>query len=53
MVMTDTGEPNLIIPRKSRQIIVDGYLFSMDIYSLETETFWSLEVVDHEGTSHL
>ena len=51
--MTDTDEPNLVTSGKSKRIIVDGYPFSIDIYRLEADTSWSLEVVDHEGTSHV
>lgn len=50
--MTDT-EPNVVTSSKSQRVVVDGYLFSIEIYRLETDKTWTLEVVDHEGTSHV
>jgi hypothetical protein len=47
------AEPNLVTTSKSQEIVVDGYPFSIEIYRLGTEKTWSLEVVDHEGTSHV
>ena len=32
---------------------MDGYPFSIQIYRLEKDKTWTLEVVDHEGTSHV
>ena len=46
-------EPNLVTSSKSQRIVVDGYPFSIEIYKLEEENRWTLEVVDHEGTSHV
>ncbi|OAN68070.1 hypothetical protein A8B83_18930 [Rhodobacteraceae bacterium EhC02] len=51
--MTDYQDPNLVTSDKSQRVLVDGYPFSIQIYRLETEKAWSLEVVDHEGTSHV
>jgi predicted RNA-binding protein with PUA domain len=48
-----TDEPNLITSGKSQRVVVDGYIFDIQIYRLETEKTWTLEVVDHEGTSHV
>ena len=50
--MTD-DVPNLVTSSKSQRVIVDGYPFSIEIYRLETDKAWTLEVVDHEGTSHV
>jgi hypothetical protein len=50
--MTD-DEPNMITSSKSQRVAVDGYVFSIEIYRLETDSTWILEVVDHEGTSHV
>ena len=36
-----------------KKIVVDGYPFSIDIFRLETDTTWTLEVVDHNNTSHV
>ena len=46
-------EPNLITSSKSQQVSVDGYPFSIEIYRLEDQSEWSLEVVDFENTSHV
>jgi len=46
-------EPNLITSSKSQQVTVDGYPFSIEIYRLEDQSEWSLEVVDFENTSHV
>ncbi len=46
-------EPNLVTSGKSQHIVVDGYPFSIEIYRLENEKTWTLEVVDHENTSHV
>ncbi|MGM0740164.1 MAG: hypothetical protein ACQEVT_01135 [Pseudomonadota bacterium] len=51
--MIDDNEPTLVTSDKSQRILVDGYLFSIEIIRLETEQTWTLEVVDHEGTSHV
>ena len=46
-------EPNLVTSPKSQHIHIDGYPFSIEIYRLEGEPSWSLEVVDHDNTSHV
>lgn len=46
-------EPNIVASGKSQRVVVDGYAFSIEIYRLETDETWVLEVVDHEGTSHV
>ena len=38
---------------KSQKIIIDGLPFSIEIYRLENDTAWTLEVVDKENTSHV
>lgn len=50
--MTDE-EPNLVTSGKSCRIVVDGCEFSIDIYRLENDTAWTLEVIDHRNTSHV
>lgn len=50
--MTD-NEPDLVTSIKSQRIVVDGYPFAIEIHRLETDKTWTLEVVDHEGTSHV
>ena len=51
--MIEDDEPNLVTSGKSQRVVIDGYPFSLDIYRLETDQAWTLEVVDHEGTSHV
>ena len=46
-------ELNLITSSKSQHVTVDGYPFSIEIYRLEDQSEWSLEVVDFENTSHV
>ena len=46
-------EPNLVSSRKSLRVIIDGYPFSIEIYRLEIEQEWTLDIVDHVGTSHV
>jgi len=45
------SDPNLVISGLSRQVSVEGHEFQIDIYRIETEPKWSIEVVDEEGTS--
>lgn len=49
----DDEEPNVVTSGKSKTIVVDGYSFSIEIYRLEGDKTWILEVIDHEGTSHV
>jgi hypothetical protein len=51
--MIEDDEPNLVRSEKSKRIVVDDYPFSIDIFRLETDKTWTLEVVDHKGTSHV
>ncbi|WP_320203805.1 hypothetical protein [Agrobacterium rosae] len=51
--MNEDDEPNLVSSGKSKMIVVDGYPFSINIFRLETDTTWTLEVVDHNNTSHV
>lgn len=44
-------EPNLVTSGLSRKITRDGISVEVGIYRLETETGWSLEVVNAAGTS--
>ena len=50
--MTD-DEPNIVTSGKSQKITIDGLPFSIEIYRLEGDTTWTLEVVDKENTSHV
>ncbi|WP_252193281.1 hypothetical protein, partial [Rhizobium sp. CSW-27] len=51
--MIEDDEPNLVTSGKSKRIVVDGYPFSIDIFRLETDKTWTLEVIDHQNTSHV
>jgi len=46
-------EPNIVTSGKSQRVVIDDYPFSIEIYRLETDRTWTLEVVDHKGTSHV
>lgn len=46
--MTD---PNIIHSGQSREITVDGHTLKIEIYRLEHESKWSLEVVDEDRNS--
>lgn len=50
--MTENDDPNLVHSSKSLAVVIDGYRFQIDIYRLETDSHWTLEVIDHLGTSH-
>jgi len=45
------SDPNIINSGLSRRVTVEGYNFSIEIYKLENDLKWMLEVVDEEGTS--
>jgi TolB-like protein len=46
-------EPVIVDSGLSQEIEVDGYTFEINIYRLEEETTWTLEVVDEDNTSHV
>ena len=46
-------ETNLVQSNRSQRVVVDGYPFSIEIYRLEVDKTWTLEVVDRESTSHV
>lgn len=43
--------PNIVNSGLSRRITIDGIDLDVQIYRLEDDPAWSLEVVNHEGTS--
>ena len=45
------ADPNIVYSGLSRKIVVDGLDFRVEIYRLEHEPGWSLEVIDKDGTS--
>jgi hypothetical protein len=50
--MTD-NDPNLVISSASQKVLVDGQPSSIEIFRLEHEELWTLEVIDRDGTSHV
>ncbi|MDI5986018.1 hypothetical protein QLQ85_14565 [Halomonas sp. M4R5S39] len=46
-------EPELIQSPLSQSITRDGHTLRVDIYRLEDETDWLLEVVNEDGTSNV
>ncbi len=46
-------EPNLVTSGKSMHVIIDGFPFSIEIFRLEQDRAWTLEVIDQDGTSHV
>lgn len=51
--MTAGDGPNIITSGKSKRVVIEDCQFSVDIYRLETDADWTLEVVDPEGTHHV
>ncbi len=45
------AEPNIVYSGLSRKIVVGGLDFRVEIYRLEHEPHWALEVIDKDGTS--
>ncbi|MFN7089218.1 MAG: hypothetical protein ACK4P4_01510 [Allorhizobium sp.] len=46
-------EPNLVTSGKSTRVVIDGYSFSIDIFRMENDATWTLEVIDQQNTSHV
>lgn len=44
-------EPNIVYSGLSRRVRVDNLELRIEIYRLEDDPLWALEVVDTEGTS--
>jgi len=47
------ADPNIVYSGLSWKIVVGGLDFRVDIYRLEHEPGWSLEVIDKNGTSNV
>ena len=43
----------LVISELSQELEEGGYIFDVQIYRLEEDSGWTLEVVDEDGTSHV
>lgn len=46
-------EPDLVFSSKCGPIHIGGYKFGVEIYRLEDEPQWTLEVIDEENASHV
>jgi hypothetical protein len=44
-------DPNIVDSGLSQRITVDGHELKIEIYRLEHDTQWSLEIVDEDDTS--
>jgi len=51
--MRTEPEPQLIQSPLSQAITREGHILQVDIYRLEEEVDWVLEVVNETGTSHV
>jgi uncharacterized protein len=51
MESRDMTDPNIVISGLSKRVTVEGEILSIEIYRLEEQNFWTLEVVDSTGTS--
>ena len=45
------ADPNLVTSGRSQRMIVDGQEVQIEIYRLETQQTWTLELVDERGIS--
>jgi hypothetical protein len=45
------ADPNIVNSGLSKRTTVEGSTYEIEIYRLETDATWILEVVDKEGTS--
>ena len=52
-MIDDDDEPNIVTSGKRQSVMIDGLRFQIEIYRLETDSTWTLEVVDPENTSHV
>ena len=44
-------DPNIVSSGLSQRTTIEGHEFQIEIYRLEADAVWTLEVVDEEGTS--
>jgi len=45
------SDPNLVFSGAGQEVIVEGEPFRIEIFRLERDDEWTLEVVDENGTS--
>lgn len=50
---TDPDESKLILSELCQAVMVDGHRFEIEIYRLEEQDRWTLEVIDFEGSSYV
>ena len=46
-------DPVVIESRLSQDIEVEGYSFEINIFRLDEESTWTLEVIDQDNASHI
>jgi len=46
-------DPVLVHSGLSQELEVDGFVFEINIFRLEEESAWTLEVVDEDNSSHV
>ena len=46
-------DPVLVTSNLPQRLEEDGHVFEINIFRLEDEERWTLEVVDRDGTSHV
>jgi len=51
--MNDNDDPNIVTSGKSARVTVDGLPFWIQIFRIEGDKNWTLEVVDTDNTSHV
>lgn len=52
--MTDDDDvPYLVKSSLSQDVLVDGFLFHIEVYRLVVDEKWSLKIVDNEGNNHI
>lgn len=47
------NEVNLVLSAKNRAVLVDGYRFEIEIYRLDDQDCWTLDVIDIDGASYV
>lgn len=47
------NETNLVLSATNRAILVDGYRFEIEIYRLDNQDCWTLDVIDIDGASYV
>lgn len=45
------ADPNIVLSGMSDDVRVDGVPFRIDVYRLEDDRAWTVEVIDENGTS--